>query len=111
MLRPRKLLAPGRSAHFWRTLMVAHESGLSHPVVALDRRARRIVSEDSAHSITSLSAAVHPFSESKNAGVICVAQTPSSKKHDNASPRPVVICLLSDDRKPIEERQDALRDI
>src|ERR1700730_11618760 len=107
MLLPRKVQIPGRPAHFWRALMVAHESGLSHPVVALDRRARRIVSEDSVHAIASLSAAVHPFSESKNSGVFSVAQTASSKKQDSASPQLVVLCLLSDNRKPIEERQDA----
>src|SRR5436190_23428244 len=28
---------PGRSAHFWPTLMVAHESGLSHPAPGLER--------------------------------------------------------------------------
>jgi hypothetical protein len=64
MLRLENVLYPERSAHFWPTLMVAHESGLYHPKIALDRWARRIVSEDSVHSIASLSAAVHPFPES-----------------------------------------------
>jgi hypothetical protein len=27
-----------RSAHFWPTLMVAHESGLSHPALGLEDR-------------------------------------------------------------------------
>jgi hypothetical protein len=53
--------------------MVAHESGLSHPTTALGRWARRIVSEDSVHSVASLSAAVHPFPESKNLTVVLVA--------------------------------------
>ncbi len=54
--------------------MVAHESGLSHPTAALGLWARRIVSEDSVHSIAPLSAAVHPFPESKNLGVVLVAE-------------------------------------
>ena len=31
-------LEPERSAHFWPTLMVAHESGLSHPALGLESR-------------------------------------------------------------------------
>jgi len=53
--------------------MVAHESGLSHLASALSQRARRIVSEDSAHAIAPVPASVHPFPESKNLGVRLVA--------------------------------------
>src|SRR5664280_2807789 len=86
--------------------MVAHESGLSHPTIALDRWARRIVSEDSVHSMASLPASVHPFPESKNLDVISVAQTSGRKEPNCAPPQPVVLCLQSHDRKAIEERQD-----
>jgi hypothetical protein len=37
----------GRSTHFWWTLTIARESGLSHPAPRSRGRARRIVSEDS----------------------------------------------------------------
>lgn len=63
-----------RAGHFCRPLMVAHESGLSHPETALGLRAWRIVSEDSIHSVASLPTAVHPFPESKNLVVVTVAQ-------------------------------------
>ena len=86
--------------------MVAHESGLSHPTVALDLWARRIVSEDSVHSIASLSASVHPFPESKNLNVVLVAESTGGKKQNSASPLPIVLHLLSHDRKAIEERHD-----
>jgi hypothetical protein len=66
---------PKRPAHFWRALMVAHESGLSHPAAALGQWAWRIVSEDSIHPIAPLSTAVHPFPESKNLVVVLVGQT------------------------------------
>ena len=86
--------------------MVAHESGLSHPMTALGRWARRIVSEDSIHSITSLPTAVHPFPESKNLVVVLIAQTASREQRYRAPPQPEILCLLSQDRKPIKERYD-----
>src|ERR1035437_1397761 len=75
--------------------MVAHESGLSHPTIALDQWARRIVSEDSVHSVASLPASVHPFPESKNLDVISVAQTagrkePKLRPSTTGSPLPAV---------------------
>jgi len=86
--------------------MVAHESGLSHPTTALGRWARRIVSEDSVHSMTSLPAAVHPFPESKNLTVVLVAETTGRKKEHRAPPQPIVLRLHAYDRKPIEEWHD-----
>jgi hypothetical protein len=62
-----------RAGHFCRPLMVAHESGLSHPTTALGRWAWRIVSEDSIHPVAPLSTAVHPFPESQNLVVVIVA--------------------------------------
>src|ERR1700757_1918634 len=87
--------------------MVAHESGLSHPTVALDPWARRIVSEDSIHSIAPLPTTIHPFPESKNLVVVKIAQTAGRvKKRHCASPQPIAPSLLPHDRKPIEERDD-----
>jgi hypothetical protein len=91
--------------------VVAHESGLSHPILALERWARRIVSEDSIHSVASLSAAIHPFPESKNRGVVLVTQTTGRQKRYCAPPQPVVLCFLAHDRKPIEERHDTRGEI
>jgi hypothetical protein len=81
------------------------------PETALGRRARRIVSEDSVHSMASLSASVHPFPESKNLSVVLVAETTGDKKQNSASPQPIVLRLLSDDRKPIDERHDPAGEI
>lgn len=78
MLLLRIVLIPERAGHFCRPLMVAHESGLSHPTIALDRWAWRIVSEDSIHPIASLPTAVHPFPESKNLMVVLGAETTGS---------------------------------
>jgi hypothetical protein len=91
--------------------MVAHESGLSHPMTALGRWARRIVSEDSVHSMTSLPAAVHPFPESKNLTVVLVAETTGAQKKNCALPEPIVVRLRPHDRKPIEERHDPAGEI
>jgi hypothetical protein len=91
--------------------MVAHESGLSHPAIALDRRAWRIVSEDSIHPMASLSTAVHPFPESKNLVVVLVAQTTGSEKDNCLLPEPEVLRLHSHDRKSIEERHDSVGQI
>src|ERR1700682_2712310 len=91
--------------------MVAHESGLSHLVAALGHRARRIVSEDSIHPIASLSTAVHPFPESKNLMVVLVAEVVGREQRYCASPQPIVLRLLSHDRKPIEERHNAAGEI
>jgi hypothetical protein len=65
-----------RLGHFCRALTVAREIGLSHPTPMLLGWGRRIVSEDSGHSVHPLPAAVHPFSESKNRAVLGVAQGP-----------------------------------
>src|SRR2546421_12719101 len=87
--------------------MVAHESGLSHLAAAPGLRARRIVSEDAIHPIASLPTTIHPFPESKNVVVVLVAQTAGREERDSALPEPVVICLLSHDREPVEERHDS----
>jgi hypothetical protein len=91
--------------------MVAHESGLSHPTTALGRWAWRIVSEDSIHPITSLPTTVHPFPESKNLMVVLVAQTAGRKKRYCASPQLEVLCLLSHDRKSVEEGSNTIGEI
>jgi len=91
--------------------MVAHESGLSHPTTALGHWARRIVSEDSVHSVASLSAAVHPFPESKNLTVVLVAQTTGCQKKHCASPEPIVRRLHANDREPIKEGHDPAAEI
>src|SRR5437660_5165923 len=81
------------------------------PAAALGRWARRIVSEDSVHSVASLSTAVHPFPESKNLGVVLVIQGTGDEEHDGAPPQPVVLRLLPYDRKPIEEWHDPVDEI
>jgi len=91
--------------------MVAHESGLSHPTAALGQWARRIVSEDSVHSMSSLPASVHPFPESKNLTVVSVAQTTGGQKKNCLLPAPIVLRLRSHDRKPIEEGHDPVNKI
>lgn len=75
MLLLGNLIKSERVGHFCRPLMVAHESGLSHPTTALGRWAWRIVSEDSIHPIAPLPTAVHPFPESQNLVVVIVAET------------------------------------
>jgi hypothetical protein len=86
--------------------MVAHESGLSHPTIALDRWAWRIVSEDSIHPMASLPTAVHPFPESKNLVVVLVAEITGAQKENCLPPKPVVLRLRPHDRKTIEEGHD-----
>ena len=61
--------------------------------------------------MTSLSTSVHPFPESKNLAVVLVAQTTGDEKQYSASPKPVILCLLPHDRKPIEEGHDPVGEI
>lgn len=91
--------------------MVAHESGLSHLVVAPDSRAWRIVSEDSIHSILSLPTTVHPFPESKNLVIVTVALTTISQQRQGAALELEVFSLHTNERKPLEERHDPVAEI
>ena len=91
--------------------MVAHESGLSHPAAALGLRARRIVSEDSIHSIASLSTAIHPFPESKNLTVVLVAEASAGEDAHRAPPQAEVPGLRPNERVPLEEGHDAAAEV
>src|ERR1039457_6004925 len=91
--------------------MVAHESGLYHPTTTLGRWAWRIVSEDSIHPIASLPTSVHPFPESKNLVVVLIAQTTVREPRYCAPPQTVVLRLLSNNRKPIEEGHNSAPEI
>src|SRR5439155_12583983 len=92
------------STHFWSTLTVAREIGLSH--LSKFRRGRRIVSEDSRCRIASLSAAVHSLSELENGDVVGIAQDTLAQECNRSPEQLVVLCLPADWREPIEERHD-----
>ena len=96
-----------RLGHFCRALTVAREIGLSHPTPMLLGWGRRIVSEDSGHSVHPLPAAVHPFSESKNRAVLGVAQGALDEQADGLQPGLEVLRLLAYEHKALEERDDA----
>jgi hypothetical protein len=81
------------------------------PTPALGHQARRIVSEDSIHSIASLSATIHPFPESQNLAVVSVAHYVRGKEHDSLSPQPVVLCLLSQHGKAVKEWHNSAGEI
>ena len=67
-----------------------------------------MASEDSIHSIAPLSAAVHPFPESKNRGVVLIRQDRLRQQVDDLAPQREVLSLLADERKSLEKRHDAL---
>src|SRR3954453_10827720 len=67
-----------------------------------------MASEDSIHPIAPLSTAVHPFPESKNRGVVLIRQDGLRQQVDDLAPQREVLRLLADERKPLEERHDAL---
>src|SRR2546429_5600891 len=81
------------------------------PTPALGRQARRIVSEDSIHSIASLSATIHPFPESQNLAVVSVAHYVRGQEHDSLSPQPVVLGLLSQHGKAVKEWHNSAGEI
>src|SRR4051812_19605572 len=66
-----------------------------------------MASEDSIHPIAPLSTAVHPFPESKNRGVVLIRQARLRQQVDDLAPQREVLRLLADERKPLEERNDA----
>src|SRR6266576_3725953 len=67
-----------------------------------------MASEDSIHPIAPLSTAVHPFPESKNLGVVLVRQDRLRQQVGDLAPQREVLRLLADERKPLEEGDDAL---
>jgi hypothetical protein len=86
--------------------MVAHESGLSHPTITLDRWAWRIVSEDSIHPVAPLPTTIHPFPESKNLVIVLVAETAGVRQDNRVLPQPEVPSLRSHDHRPAHGRAE-----
>jgi hypothetical protein len=61
--------------------------------------------------MASLSAAVHPFPESKNLTVVLVTQVTGREDEHCALPKPIILRLHAHDRKPIKERHDPAGEI
>jgi hypothetical protein len=70
-----------------------------------------MVSEDSLHRVAPLTATIHSFSESKNRAVIRVRQVPPLEHRDSVAKPCEVLSLLTDQRKPLEERDDPPADV
>jgi hypothetical protein len=67
-----------------------------------------MASEDSVHSVCSLTAAVHPLAESKNRTAIRVRYDRLEKQPNCSAPQLEVGRLRAYERKPLEEGHDAL---